>query len=339
MAGAEPAAGKPADGGDLEPGARVRGVVIDVRGDEILVEIDGKSLGIIDGNEFEDGKVPRPGDKVAAEFLRHDPAKGAAVLSVKTVRHEIVWEELRPGVLVEGTVAAANKGGLTLDVKGVRAFLPISQIEIERVEDLTPYIGRKLRCEVTSIDRAARDVVVSRRPILEREAAVERASALERLRAGDVLTGTIVRMSEEHGAFIDLGGVQGLLHASKIRSRRMGGEKEPLRVGQRLLVEVTRLDRERGRITLDFKRVETDAAGEALQDYKVGDEVTGWVARSTEAGLVISLEDGVQGLIPREALAGLPEKPLSGAILKATVTAVDTVGRRLTLRPAAPRGK
>ena len=175
---------------------------------------------------------------------------------------------------------------------------------------------------------------MTRRPILERAAEEGRTNALARLSEGEVLSGTVVRLTD-HGAFIDLGGVDGLLHASKIRQRlKTQKEGEALRVGQRITVEVVHVDRERRRVGLDFKRLDPDAFGRAVDDYKVGDEVTGWVSKSDPEGIIVSLEEGVQGFIPRESLLHLEVEPLTGAIVKAVVTAVDAVKRQITLRPS-----
>ena len=319
---------------EIESGRQLRGVVVDVRGGEVLVELDGKNLGVIDEAEFAEEELPRGGDEIRAEFIRYDKVKNAAILSVKGVRREVAWDNLRVGALLEGTVTETNKGGLTLDIKGFRAFMPVSQVALERVDDLEPYVGRKLRCEVTSFDRGSENLVVSRRVVLEREAEDERGTILSRLSEGDVLSGTVVRVTD-HGAFVDLGGVDGLLHASKIHRRlKSEGDEKALRVGQKVQVEVIRIDRERQRVSLDFKQMEADAWGRAGDDYKVGDQVTGWVSSTSNEGVILSIEDGIQGLLPVEHLRLLEQEPLPGALVTAVITDVDSVQRRITLKPA-----
>src|SRR5262249_26302806 len=236
-----------------------------------------------------------------------------------------------------GTVVATNKGGLTLDFKGVRAFLPISQIELGRVEDLSPYVGRKLRCEVTSFDRGNQNLIVSRRPILEREAKVARERAIATLSEGQVLRGTVARITD-HGAFVDIGGIDGLL-PGRGRGQLKKGAGE-LHEGESLQVRVVRVDRERGRVALERVEAEADGWGKAVEGYKGGEEVTGWVGRRTRAGLVLSIEEGVEGLIPKEHLSSLAEAPRPGAILKTVVTSIDPALRRITLKVAPePREK
>jgi predicted RNA-binding protein with RPS1 domain len=182
----------------LETGERVRGRVIEIQRDAILVELDGKTLGTIDPQEFGEEPLPAIGSTVQAEFVRYDRAKELCLLSIRAVRTEVAWEELRLGLEIEGKAVEATKGGLVLDIHGLRGFLPISRIELERVDDLEPYLGRKLRCTVEEIDRAARKVVVSRRAILERERESERSRAYTRIKPGDVLTGRVARLTE-HG--------------------------------------------------------------------------------------------------------------------------------------------
>jgi ribosomal protein S1 len=318
----------------LDPGTRVRGVVVDAARGEVLVELDGKTLGIIEAAEFPGEERPAVGEWIEASFERFDAAKGLAVLSLGRARREVLWDEIRVGTVLEGTVSAVNKGGLTLDLKGARAFLPVSHVELTRVEDLAPYVGKRLSCEVTSFDPATRNLVVSRRRILEREAEAARSNALARLTEGEVLRGTVRRVSE-HGAFIDLGGTDGLLPERRIQEHlKMKTLAAPLAEGQEVEVEVVRVDRERGRIALDLKLVDSQAWSRAIEGYSVGDVVTGWVSRRDREGAVLSIDEGLEGILPAEYFHLLDEMPRPGSILKAAIAAIDPAGRRITLKPA-----
>ncbi|MBN1443653.1 MAG: 30S ribosomal protein S1 [Planctomycetes bacterium] len=317
----------------LEAGARISGMVIDFRGGEILVEIDSKTHGVVDESEFEDEDLPAIGSTLQASFVRFDAARALAVLSVRGARKEIFWDELRPGLLVEGTVTEVNKGGLTLDIRGARAFLPISQIERERVEDPSAYVGARLRCEVTSFDRADQNLVVSRRAILEREAAELRGKALARLGEGEVLKGTVVRLIDA-GAIVDLGGAEGLLHSSKIRERHQElGREKSLEVGQQIEVTIVRIDRERGRVSLDFHRLAGETWSRSVEGYSAGDEATGWITNVTPDGAAVSLEEGVEGWIPRRYLLDLTEPPRRGSLIRVTIASIDLDEHRIELRP------
>ncbi len=319
---------------ELEPGSRVSGTVVDIQGEEVLVELDGKTLGVIDAGEFEGDQLPTVGSSIAAEFVQYDPEKDACILSTRTVRTEVAWEQLRVGTVVEGVVTGTNKGGLDLDIKGVRAFVPISQIERGRVEDTAPFVGRKLTCEVIRIDRAEHNLLVSRRVVLDREYEVERQRVIATIEEGSVVKGRVTRVTE-HGAFVDVGGVDGLLHASKIKERfGAGREGEALRNGQLIEVEITRVDRDRGRLALDFISAGEDPWEDAIGDYAEGDVVHGWISRRSEAGgYVLSLEEGLEAVIPQEICAGLSAEIQVGSIVKGRVREIDRAGRRVIVEP------
>lgn len=320
-----------------EPGDRVKGLVIGVQGDEILVELDGKTLGVIDINEFEGDEIPEVGDEVEAEYVQFDASKEACILSTKAVRTEVTWDQLHVGAVLEGTVTGSNRGGLTLDIKGIRAFMPISQIDRQRVEELEPYVGKKLAGEVTRVDRNQEEIVLSRRAILEREHEVEREKALASLVEGAVVTGRVSRVNQ-HGAFIDVGGVDGLLHVSKIQKMKREGEDEPrIREGQTLDVELVRIDREQGRIALDLVDRSTPAAprvtptGTFETDYEVGDEITGWITRfGDDGGAVVSIEEGVTAHVPADRLQ--PDWG-PGTVIEASVTRIQNTPPHIWLEP------
>ena len=315
----------------LEPGARLSGMVIDTKGGDVLVELDQKTHGLIEESEFAgDDDLPAIGTTLEAQFVRHDKRRDLVILSVSGARREIFWEELRPGLLVEGVVAATNKGGLSIDIKGHRAFLPISQIELHRVEDLEPYVGRKLTCEVTQIDASEQNIVLSRRNILEREAEEIRGKALERLQEGEVLTGTVTRVNQ-HGAFVDLGGVEGLLHTNKIHrwQKEIAGGSEPS-IGQQIEVEITRIDAGLGRVGLDFHRKVADSWDETVEGWTVGDEVTGWVSRVSPEGIWVSIDEGVEGLLSSDPGSA---PPAQGSVLRARIRSIDISSRRIELDP------
>ncbi len=316
----------------LETGARVTGTVIEVGPGEILVELDRKTLGVIDRAELGDDPLPAVGSSMSAEFVRHDLAKDVFILSVKLVRTEVSLEDLRPGAVVEGPAVEATKGGLVIDLKGVRAFLPISQIERGRVENIDRYVGQKLRCEVIEVERAERNVVLSRRTLLEREGEVERKQAFDKLQPGARLSGLVQRITE-HGAFVSLGAMDGLIHSSKLQKHlRSARGSKPLEVGQRVEVEVTTVDAARGRVGLDLVMLEAAAWEPLAAGYKVGDAVTCLVSRIEKEGAVLALEDGLDAVLPREADGELPDAIRPGALVHASIAAIDPVRRRITVR-------
>jgi small subunit ribosomal protein S1 len=318
---------------DLEPGARLRGRVLEVTSAEVMLELDGKTMGLIERVEFPEGELPVPGAFIEAELVRYDSLREVCILTVGAVRSEAVWEEMRVGQRVEGLVTEVVKGGLVLDLKGTRAFLPISQIALIRVEDLTPYLGQRLGCEIQEIDRATRNVVVSRRVLLEEERAGERKKTLAALKPGDVRRGTVARVTE-HGAFVNLGGVDGLLHTSRLQRRSAGDAGGTgLKVGQVVEVEVMSVDAARGRISLDFHHVAHDSWDTVIGGFKVGDEVTGWIQRIKPDGAFLSLAEGLEAFIPLDPGAPPPADLRPGVIVKAAITSIDASSHRIMVKP------
>jgi ribosomal protein S1 len=318
---------------DLTPGERVNGTVLDFQGDEILVEIDRKTLGIIDQAEFADAELPAQGSPIQAEVIRFDRDKDVYHLSVKGVRTEVAWDDLRKGMEVEGKVVEATKGGLVIDLKGVRAFLPVSHIELHRVEAMEPYLGQKLRCEIQDVDRGAHNVVLSRRAILERERSSRRQGVFDSLKEGEVRTGKVVRITE-HGAFVNLGDVDGLLHTSRIREHFKGArDASPLKVGQTLEVLISRVEPERGRISLDLRQAQQNSWEETSVNYKVGDVVTGWVTKVGPEGVVLSLGEGIEGVIPSAPGSEASPDQRAGALVKGTVASIDRQTKRIVVKP------
>ena len=317
---------------ELEAGDVVKGRVIDFRGGEILVELDSKTIGAIDESEFDGDELPVIGTTVEATYQSFDDARELAVLGIREARKEIFWDDLRVGAVVEGVATEVNKGGLTVDIRGNRAFLPISQISRERIEDAAPYVGQTLVCEVTAFDREDRNIVVSRRVILEREAEEMKGMALARLSEGEHLRGRVVKVVESLGAFIDLGGVEGLLHESKIRARAKDlGESAGLQAGQELEVEVARVDRERGRIALDFRTVIEPTWDENLERFHVGDEITGWITRIVPGGAFVSIDEGLEAWVPEAQLGRLDEPPGRGAVLRVSIAKIDLEEKKIEL--------
>ncbi len=317
----------------LTPGERLPGLVIQVRGGEVVVELASKAHGLIEDGEFEDEPLPKVGERLQTNFVRYDRKRGMAILSIKQARSEIAWDELRPGLIVKGLVTEVNKGGLTLSIKGIRAFMPVSQIERERVTDTAQYVGKTLTCEVTQFDRAEKNVVVSRRTILEREHQEERGKVLASLNEGDRFEGTIVRMNE-FGAFVDIGGAEGLLHQSKIEQYyREHGRGEQFKTGQRISVVVARVEAGRGRIGLEFPRVQTAPANKALEGFEAGQIVAGWVTSIGNEGVQLALDEGVAGFIPLKDMGDLAESLRKGNVVRGTISRVDKEKNRLELKP------
>ncbi|MFN0057689.1 MAG: S1 RNA-binding domain-containing protein [Planctomycetota bacterium] len=242
-----------------------------------------------------------------------------------------VASDLRAGTLLVGVVTEVNKAGLVLEAAGRRAFLPAAEIELVKpsAAELQRYQGKTLEVEVASTSGSRGDVQVTRRAILERAAQVARDAAFDALQVGGVVRGRVVQLNE-HGAFVEVGGVEGLLHASKIRRHLMStGTRTALKSGDHVLVEIIHIDRDRRRVGLDYKELERDPWLEILADLAVGDTLSGMVARATTEGVFVTIEDGVDGIIPNADAAG--HALARGAVVKVAVRSIEPQARRIVL--------
>ncbi len=308
MGGGEPS---PSDEQALVVPARVRvgsvvdGTVVAVDADQLLVDIGGKSDGVVPLAEavVPPGKaladVFSPGQRLPVTVVGYDAQEGTPRLSQRRAAEAAVWRRLESvfhsGEAIEATVAEAVKGGLVLDL-GVRAFMPASHLERGHVADLAPYVGRVLPCRIIELDRARGKAIVSRKSLLEEEARQRKEHLWGALEEGQACQG-VVKSLTDFGAFIDLGGVDGLLHVSAMAWGRVDHPSEVLAVGDPVTVKVLKLDRERGKISLGLKQLLPDPWLRALERYPVGSVVEGRVARLASFGAFVQLEPGVDGLV------------------------------------------
>jgi len=272
-----------------------QGKVIGVRGRSVFVDLGAKSEGVIPVEQFGD-KLPSPGDTIEVNVERFDPDEGLLLLTRKGAAVEANWENLRKGLVVEARATKANKGGLEVEVDGIRGFLPISQIDMSRVEDASVYIGQKLRVIVTEAEPRKRNLVVSRRDLLEQERAEERERTWAELAEGQIRPG-VIRSVKPFGAFVDLGGVDGLIHISDMSWARVADASQLAKVGQEVEVKVLKIDRQTSKISLGLKQLTPSPWDLAEEKYSRGMVVKGKVTRLMDFGAFVELEPGIEGLI------------------------------------------
>ncbi|MGH8110299.1 MAG: S1 RNA-binding domain-containing protein, partial [Arenimonas sp.] len=248
----------------LKPGAIVSGVIVEIRSDVIVVNAGLKSEGVIDIEQFrtEAGEIDvKVGDtvKVALEYLEN--GFGETVLSREKAKRALVWDELETsmdaGEIVTGRISGKVKGGFTVDIRDVRAFLPGSLVDVRPVRDPGYLEGKELEFKIIKLDRKRNNVVVSRRAVVESENSVEREQMLERLQEGSIVTGVVKNLTD-YGAFVDLGGIDGLLHITDMAWKRVRHPSEVVNVGEELQVRVLKYDRERNRVSLGLKQLGED---------------------------------------------------------------------------------
>jgi small subunit ribosomal protein S1 len=327
------------DDGDI-----VEGVVVKVDPEEVLLDIGFKSEGVIPSRELsikhdvDPHDVVAVGDVIEALVLAKEDKDGRLVLSKKRAQYERAWgkiEEIHErDSTVTGTVIEVVKGGLILDI-GLRGFLPASLVEMRRVRDLHPYVGQELECKVIELDKNRNNVVLSRRKFLEETQSEFRREFLETLQKGEIRKGT-VSSCVNFGAFVDLGGVDGLVHVSELSWKHVDHPGEVVELGQEVEVEVLDVDLERERVSLSLKATQEDPWQQFARQHYVGEFVEGNVTKLVPFGAFVKVEDGIEGLIHISELADAhveqPEQVVKvGDPLTVKIIDIDDVRRRISL--------
>jgi small subunit ribosomal protein S1 len=328
----------------FEEGDVVSGKVVRIDQDEVLVDIGYKSEGVIPSNELSIRKSVDPheevelGEEVDALVLTKEDQEGRLLLSKKRARFEKAWRKIEAaaesGEPVEGNVIEVVKGGLIIDL-GVRGFLPASLVDIRRVQNLDEFLGQKIECKVIELNRSRNNVVLSRRAVLEEERKEVRQQILDRLQPGMVVEGAISNIVD-FGAFVDLDGIDGLIHISELSWSHVNHPSEILSIGDVVPVKVLDIDRERQRISLGLKQTQQDPWQRVVEAYNVGDELTGKVTKVVTFGAFVEIMDGVEGLVHISELAQHHvENPREvvepGQEVRVKVLEIDSERRRLSL--------
>lgn len=271
------------------------GKVIAIRGKSIFVDLGAKSEGVLPVDQFTDA-LPQPGDMIEVIVDHFDTDEGLLILSRKGAAVEANWENLRKGLIVEARVTKTNKGGLDVVVDGIRGFLPIGQISINRVEDASVYINQKLRVVVTEANQREKNLVVSCRELLEREREEQREKTWAVLEEGQVRHG-VIRSVKDFGAFVDIGGVDGLLHVGEMSWNRVSNAGEVVKVGQEVEVKILKIDRQSKKVSLGLKQLTPSPWDRVEENYSRGMVVKGTVTRLMDFGAFVELEPGIEGLV------------------------------------------
>ncbi len=285
-------------------GEIVKGTVINVDHDEVMIDIGFKSEGYIPVSEFpiRDDSTPTVdvGDQIDVYIVRREDAEGQLVLSKEIADQKMVWDEIteayEAGRVVEGTVVQRIKGGLQVDLGKLRAFLPASQIELRPPQDFDQYIGQTLEAKVVKLSKRRRNIVLSRRVILEEALATQKAALLETLETNQIRPG-VVKSLTTFGAFVDLGGIDGLLHKTDMSWRRVNHPSEVVSVGDEIEVMVISVDQDAEKVSLGLKQKTTDPWESVEEKYPIGSTVNGKVVGIVNYGAFLELEEGVEGLI------------------------------------------
>jgi small subunit ribosomal protein S1 len=336
----------------IEEGEVVTGRVVRIDKDEVLVDIGYKSEGVIPSGELSIRKSVDPhdevqlGEEVDAIVLTKEDQDGRLIMSKKRARFEKAWRRIEAaaesGQPVEGLVIEVVKGGLIIDL-GVRGFLPASLVDIRRVPNLDEYMGTKIETKVIELNRSRNNVVLSRRAVLEEERKEVRQQILDRLQPGLVVEGQISNIVD-FGAFVDLDGIDGLIHISELSWSHVNHPSEILEIGQTVRVKVLDIDRERQRISLGLKQTQEDPWQRIVDTYGPGDELQGTVTKVVTFGAFVEVLDGVEGLVHISELAGHHvESPREvvhpGDDIRVKILEIDSERRRLSLSAKRVEGQ
>jgi small subunit ribosomal protein S1 len=329
---------------DFDDGDLVTGTVVQVERDEVLLDIGYKSEGVIPARELSIRKDANPadivqlGDEIEALVLQKEDKDGRLILSKKRAAYERAWNDIEKkfeaGENVEGEVIEVVKGGLILDI-GLRGFLPASLVDLRRVKDLHMFLGDRLEARVIEMDRNRNNVVLSRRVVLEEDRKQERQEVLNKLVKGMILPGTVSSIVD-FGAFVDLGGIDGLVHISELSWSHVNHPSEVVAVGDKVEVQVLDVDMGRERISLGLKQTQDDPWKQLVKDFQVGAIVDGKVTKIVPFGAFVEIGESVEGLVHISEMArGHVEKPEDvvrvGDQIKVKVMDVDLDRRRISL--------
>ncbi|MDD5404811.1 MAG: 30S ribosomal protein S1 [Sulfuricella sp.] len=288
---------------EMRSGELITAEVVSVDNDVVIVNAGLKSESVIDANEFKNdmGEIEvKPGDFVSVCIEAMEDGYGSTKLSREKAKRMAAWNDLdkamEEGTLVSGVISGSVKGGLTVMVNGIRAFLPGSLVDIRPVKDTTPYQGKQMEFKVIKLDRKRNNVVVSRRAVLEQSQGAERQALMESLKEGAVVKG-IVKNITDYGAFVDLGGIDGLLHITDLAWRRVKHPSEVLTVGDEVEAKILKFDQEKNRVSLGIKQLGDDPWVNLSRRYPQGTRMFGKVTNLTDYGAFVEIEQGIEGLV------------------------------------------
>ncbi|MFZ1774791.1 MAG: 30S ribosomal protein S1 [Rhizobiaceae bacterium] len=324
-------------------GTVVKGVITSIEKDMAVIDVGLKVEGRVALKEFgakaKDGQL-KPGDIVEVYVERIENALGEAVLSRDKARREESWvkleEKFNKGERVEGVIFNQVKGGFTVDLDGAVAFLPRSQVDIRPIRDVSPLMHNPQPFEILKMDRRRGNIVVSRRTVLEESRAEQRSEIVQNLEEGQVVDGMVKNITD-YGAFVDLGGIDGLLHVTDMAWRRVNHPTEILNIGQTVKVQIIRINQETHRISLGMKQLESDPWSEIGAKFPLGKKISGTVTNITDYGAFVELEPGIEGLIHVSEMSWTKKNVHPGKILSTTqevdvvVLEVDPQKRRISL--------
>jgi small subunit ribosomal protein S1 len=332
---------------ELPPDTKVSGKVENIHGDDVFIDLGQRNQGVLPLKQLD--AAPEIGAVLEVVVSRFDADQGLYDVSLATAAVDVGnWDEVQTGQVVEVSVSGANKGGLECQLAGIRGFIPMGQISIFRVENAEEYIGQRLTCVITEANRSRKNLVLSHRAFMERERKEKREKLLQELAPGQLREG-VVRSLQDFGAFVDLGGVDGLVHVSQLSWDRVGHPSDVLQVGQQVKVRVEKVNPETGKISLGYRELTANPWEDAETRFAVGSNAKGSVTKLMQFGAFVRLGAGVEGLIHISELGHgrvhrVSDVLSEGQEVEVRVLSVDTQAQRIGLslkalmpKPEAPQ--
>ncbi len=314
------------------------GRIANIGSRDVLIDFDGKSFGAMPLDDFEKEEQFAVGDSISVSVVGRDERSGLLAVSRRKARREALLRNMKVGMVVEGRVSGMNKGGLEVDIDGLRAFIPASQVELHFMKDISDLLGKPIRAEVTRFERGddRENIVLSRRKVLLREEDERRENAYAAVEEGQVRRG-VVRNVTEYGAFVDIGGVDGLLHVTDMSWGRVNKPEDIVKIGDEIDVKVIKVNRGKKKISLSLKQTLPDPWSTAADRYSPGLKLTGRVVRLESFGAFVELEPGLDGLVPLSEMSWTKRIRHSSEVLKegdvveVSVLGMDVAKRRMSL--------
>ena len=322
----------------LRPGQIVTGQVVQISDDEVCVNVGYKADGLVKKSDLSSTDV-KIGDEIEVEVVKVNDGEGNVLLSQKNIINRKAWEDIcakeEAGEFVEGVGKEAVKGGLLADVMGIRTFIPASQLSLHYVEKIDEFVGQPMTLKIIEIDKAKKRIVASRKAVLIAEEAEKKKKIWDTLEVGSVVKGTVRRLAD-FGAFVDIGGVDGLVHVTDLSWGRVKHPSDVVSVGQQIDVKILNVDPERERISLSYKQTQPRPWTVAGEKYPVGSIVEGKVVRITTFGAFVELEPGLDGLVhisqcALTRIAKVEDAVNVGDVVRVKVLDVNTEAKRISL--------
>ncbi len=329
----------------LEQGAKVKGRVALIHADDIFLDLGCRSQGVLPTKQYEGKELPAIGAEITVIVQRVSPNEGLIHVGLPSGKQKLSgnWDEVQVGMVVDCVVTKTNKGGLDVTVGSLRGFLPAGQVELRYIENLEPFVGQKLRVKIVEANKSKRNLIVSRKAILEEERQESQQKILATLEVGNTLDGTVTTV-KDYGAFVDLGGVDGFLHIGQISWQHIKHPNEMLAEGQAVQVKVISISEDKQKIGLSLKQLSISPWEQAATKYFQGQTVSGTVTRLTDFGAFVQLEPGIEGMVH---ISELDHKRVNrvadvvsvGQSVDLQVREVDPIKRRISLSLKALNAK